>query len=87
MKNRIIELFELGEPKSIIQREGEPISELIDTGDLVKELVNKFMEKKGYSNYTCEHGVRKDHKGNKTWDFKHPSKMLQDFVMFLKHYV
>ena len=49
-------------------------------------LVKEFMEKKGYSNYTNEFGVRKDHKGNKTWDFKDPSKMLQDFVVFLKHY-
>jgi len=38
MKEPIIEILELGEPKSIIQRAGEPISELIDTGDLVKEL-------------------------------------------------
>ena len=49
-------------------------------------LVKEFMEKKGYTNYTHEFGVRKDHKGNKTWDFKDPSKMLQDFVVFLKHY-
>jgi coproporphyrinogen III oxidase-like Fe-S oxidoreductase len=49
-------------------------------------LVKEFMEKKGYSNYTNEFGVRRDHKENKTWDFKDPSKMLQDFVVFLKHY-
>lgn len=49
-------------------------------------LVKKFMENKGYSNYTNQHGIRKDHKGNKTWDFKDPSKMLHDFVLFLKHY-
>lgn len=49
-------------------------------------LVKEFMEKKGYSNYTNEFGVRKDHKGNKNWDFKDPSKMLQEFVIFLKHY-
>ncbi len=49
-------------------------------------LVKEFMEKKGYTNYTNEFGVRKDHIGNKTWDFKDPSIMLQDFVLFLKHY-
>ena len=49
-------------------------------------LVKEFMDKKGYTNYTNEFGVQKYHKGNKTWDFKDPSKMLQDFVLFLKHY-
>ena len=47
-------------------------------------LVNEFMDKKGYTNYTNEFGVRKDHKADKTWDFQEPSKMLQDFVIFLK---
>jgi hypothetical protein len=38
MKNRIIQICELGQPKSIINREDEPISELIKTTDLVEEL-------------------------------------------------
>ena len=38
MKNRIIEICELGQPQSIIQREGKPISELIKTDVLIKEL-------------------------------------------------
>jgi hypothetical protein len=38
MGNRIIEIVELGKPQSIIQREFDPISELIYTDDLVKEL-------------------------------------------------
>ena len=38
MKNRIIEICELGQPKSIIHRENEPITELIKTEVLIKEL-------------------------------------------------
>ena len=38
MKNRIIEICELGQPQSIIHRENEPISELIKTEFLIKEL-------------------------------------------------
>ena len=38
MKNRIIEICELGQPQSIIHRENEPITELINTEDLIKEL-------------------------------------------------
>lgn len=38
MENRIIEICELGQPQSIIQREGNPISELIKTDSLIKEL-------------------------------------------------
>jgi hypothetical protein len=40
MKNRIIEILEIGFPQSIIQREGEPISELIFTEQLVEEINN-----------------------------------------------
>ena len=36
--NRIIEICELGEPQSIIQRQGNPITELIKTTDLIDEL-------------------------------------------------
>ena len=36
--NKIIEICELGTPKSIIQRENEPISEIIDTDILIEEL-------------------------------------------------
>jgi len=38
MKNRIIEICELGQPQSIIHRENEPITELINTEVLIKEL-------------------------------------------------
>ena len=38
MKNRIIEICELGQPQSIIHRENEPITELIRTEVLIKEL-------------------------------------------------
>ena len=38
MKNRIIEICELGQPQSIIHRENEPITELIKTEALIKEL-------------------------------------------------
>ena len=38
MKAPIVKILELSEPKSIIEREGEPISELIDMDDLLKEL-------------------------------------------------
>jgi len=43
MKNRIIEIVELGEPQSIIHRENEPISELIKTIDLVEELNKQLL--------------------------------------------
>jgi hypothetical protein len=43
MKNRIIEILEIGFPQSIIQREAEPISELILTEQLVEE-INKQLE-------------------------------------------
>lgn len=38
MKNRIVEIIELGQPQSIIQRENQPITELIKTDSLMKEL-------------------------------------------------
>lgn len=38
MKERIIEIVELGQPKSLIQRENTPITELIKTDVLIKEL-------------------------------------------------
>lgn len=38
MKNRIIEICELGKPQSIIHRENQPITELIKTDSLIKEL-------------------------------------------------
>lgn len=40
MKNKIIEIVELGYPQSIIQRQDEPITELILT-DLLVEEINK----------------------------------------------
>ena len=43
MKNRIIEICELGQPQSIIHRENQPITELIKTADLIEEL-NKQLD-------------------------------------------
>lgn len=38
VKNRIIEICELGQPQSIIRRENQQITELIKTVDLIEEL-------------------------------------------------
>lgn len=38
MKDRIIEIVELGQPQSLIQRENAPITELIKTELLIEEL-------------------------------------------------
>lgn len=38
MKDIIIEIVELGQPQSLIQRENAPITELIKTDLLIKEL-------------------------------------------------
>jgi len=38
MKDRIIEIVELGQPQSLIQRENAPITELIKTDLLIEEL-------------------------------------------------
>lgn len=38
MKDRIIEIVELGQPQSLIQRENAPITELIKTDVLIEEL-------------------------------------------------
>tara|TARA_R100000951_G_scaffold97117_1_gene86670 strand:- start:32 stop:310 length:279 start_codon:yes stop_codon:yes gene_type:complete len=43
MKNRIIEICELGQPKSIIHRENEPITELIKTDSLIEELNQQLL--------------------------------------------
>jgi hypothetical protein len=43
MKNRIIEIVELGKPQSIIQREGDPITELIHTHILIEELNEQLL--------------------------------------------
>lgn len=43
MKNRIIEICELGHPQSIIQREKEPITELIKTDSLIEELNEQLL--------------------------------------------
>lgn len=41
-KGRIIEIVELGNPQSIIQRNNKPISEMIKTNVLVQELNNQL---------------------------------------------
>ena len=43
MGNRIIEIVELGKPQSIIQREGDPITELIHTHILIEELNEQLL--------------------------------------------
>ena len=43
MKNRIIEICELGQPQSIIHREKEPITELIKTDSLIEELNKQLL--------------------------------------------
>ena len=43
MKNRIIEICELGQPQSIIHRENEPITELIKTDSLIEELNQQLL--------------------------------------------
>lgn len=42
------------------------------------------MEEKGYSNYTNYFGIRKNHKGNNSYNFNLPEKMLKDFFKYLK---
>lgn len=48
MKNRIIEIIEIGQTKSLIQRENSPTSELIRTDFLVEEL-NKILTVEKYN--------------------------------------
>lgn len=58
MKNRIIEICELGQPQSIIHRENQPISELIKTDSLIEELNQQLILHNvvGQSEqYFCEH--------------------------------
>ena len=43
MGNRIIEIVELGKPQSIIQREGDPITEIIHTHILIEELNEQLL--------------------------------------------
>ena len=43
MKSRIIEICELGQPQSIIQRENESITELIKTDSLIEELNEQLL--------------------------------------------
>lgn len=44
MENKIIEIVEFGYPQSIIQRENEPITELIETELLVEQLESRIKE-------------------------------------------
>ena len=43
MKNRIIEIM-IGDPQSIIQRENEPITDLIENVELIEELESRIKE-------------------------------------------
>lgn len=61
MKSRIIEIVELGHPKSLIQRENEPITELIDTNFLIEELnqVLSLFSVSGQSEqFICDHPMK-----------------------------
>lgn len=57
MKNRIIEIVELGKPQSIIQREGDPITEIIHTHILIEELNEQLLlyNVVGQSEQLCQH--------------------------------
>ena len=44
MENKIIEIVEFGYPRSIVQRDNEPITELIDTELMVEELESRIKE-------------------------------------------
>jgi len=44
LENRIVEIIEIGYPVSLIQREDSPISELINTNQMMEEL-NEQLEK------------------------------------------
>jgi len=53
MKNKIIEIIEIGFPKSQIQREGEPVSELIDTFDMQDEINKQLNPPKSKKEKLC----------------------------------
>ena len=67
MGNRIIEIVELGKPQSIIQREGEPITELIHTHILIQELNEQLLlyNVVGQSEQYCD--CDKPTLGNNVW--------------------
>lgn len=44
MKEKIIEICELGHPQSLIQRENAPITEIIKTDLLIQELNEQLMQ-------------------------------------------
>jgi hypothetical protein len=50
MGNTIIEILEIGFPQSIIQRENNPITELIHTHVLVEEINEQLKSIKEYKN-------------------------------------
>ena len=59
---KIVEIIELGQRQSLIQREGKPISELIKTDMLIKEL-NKQLGELCYS--IVKHPIGSNCKENK----------------------
>ena len=60
MKNRIIEICELGQPQSIIHRENEPITELIRTEVLIKELNEAINYTHSCTELKCDCGNTED---------------------------
>lgn len=51
------------------------------------KIIQDFFDKKGYCDYTDDFGIRKfDTRAtvNVNWEFVEPSKMLDDFLAFVK---
>lgn len=78
MKERIIEIVELGQPKSLIQRENAPITELIKTDMLIEELneqlrlYNVVGQSEQLSCETCKFNCD-------DWDYDHPCSNCAGF--------
>ena len=60
MKNRIIEICELGKPQSIIHRENQPITELIKTDSLIEELNQQLRLHVVVKSFVCPNGCGKN---------------------------
>lgn len=54
MKERIIEIVEIGQPQSLIQRENAPITELIKTDILIEELNEQLRIYNVMCEFHCE---------------------------------
>ena len=63
MKDRIIEIVELGQPQSLIQRENAHITELIKTDSLIEELNEQL---RLYNVVGRSEQLKCEHKGRRT---------------------